>query len=139
MVHALEICHMTGKPYSSFRTNTKKKRPFNIVKVGVNRTREEMYNRINLRVLEMMRQGLLDEAKAVYPLKGLNALNTVGYKELFAYFDGDIPLEEAVRRIQSNSREYMRKQLTWFKKDQDIQWFNPDNIEEILNYIDNQL
>ena len=130
---------MTGKPYSSFRTNTKKKRPFNIVKVGVNRTREEMYNRINLRVLEMMRQGLLDEAKAVYPLKGLNALNTVGYKELFAYFAGDIPLEEAVRRIQSNSREYMRKQLTWFKKDQDIQWFNPDNIEEILNYIDNQL
>lgn len=139
MVHALEICHMTGKPYSSFRTNTKKNRPFNIVKVGVNRTREEIYNRINLRVLEMMRQGLLDEAKAVYPLKGLNALNTVGYKELFAYFDGDIPLEEAVRRIQSNSREYMRKQLTWFKKDQDIQWFNPDNIEEILNYIDNQL
>ena len=130
---------MTGKPYSSFRTNTKKNRPFKIVKVGVNRTREEMYNRINLRVLEMMRQGLLDEAKAVYPLKGLNALNTVGYKELFAYFDGDIPLEEAVRRIQSNSREYMRKQLTWFKKDQDIQWFNPDNIEEILNYIDNQL
>lgn len=139
VVHALEICHMTGKPYSSFRTNTKKKRPFNIVKVGVNRTREEMYNRINLRVLEMMRQRLLEEAKSVYPLKGLNALNTVGYKELFAYFDGHIPLEEAIRRIQSNSREYMRKQLTWFKKDQDIQWFNPDNIEEILNYIDNQL
>ena len=139
MVHALEICHMTGKPYSSFRTNTKKKRPFHIVKVGVNRTREEMYNRINLRVLEMMRQGLLEEAKSVYPLKGLNALNTVGYKELFAYLDGHIPLEEAIRRIQSNSREYMRKQLTWFKKDQDIQWFNPDKVEEILNYIDNQL
>ena len=139
VVHALEICHMTGKPYSSFRTNTKKKRPFNIVKVGVNRTREEMYNRINLRVLEMMRQGLLEEAKSVYPLKGLNALNTVGYKELFAYLDGHIPLEEAIRRIQSNSREYMRKQLTWFKKDQDIQWFNPDKVEEILNYIDNQL
>ena len=120
---------MTGKPYSSFRTNTKKKRPFNIVKVGVNRTREEMYNRINLRVLEMMRQGLLEEAKSVYPLKGLNALNTVGYKELFAYLDGHIPLEEAIRRIQSNSREYMRKQLTWFKKDQDIQWFNPDKVE----------
>lgn len=138
VIHALEICHMTGNTYSSYRTNTKKIRPFNIIKIGLNRPREEMYERINNRVLKMMNQGLIEEAKAVYPQKGLNALNTVGYKELFAYFDGDISLDDAILKIQSNTRQYMRKQVTWFKRDNDIKWFSPTNIEEIINYIDDQ-
>lgn len=135
VVHALEICVMTGKPYSSFLSHQKRKRPFNIIKIGLNRPREELYARINQRVLDMMDQGLEDEARRVYPLRHLNALNTVGYKELFAYFDGLIPREEAIRQIQSNTRRYMRKQLTWFKRDASIQWFSPDKIEEIINYI----
>ena len=138
VVHALEICHMTGNTYTSYRKNTKKIRPFNIVKIGLNRPREEMYERINNRVLKMMNQGLIEEAKAVYPQKGLNALNTVGYKELFAYFDGDISLDDAILKIQSNTRQYMRKQVTWFKRDNEIKWFSPTNIEEIINYIDDQ-
>lgn len=138
VVHALEICYMTGKTYTSYRKNTKKIRPFNIVKIGLNRPREEMYERINNRVLKMMNQGLMEEAKAVYPQKGLNALNTVGYKELFAYFDGDISLDDAILKIQSNTRQYMRKQVTWFKRDNQIKWFSPTNIEEIINYIDDQ-
>lgn len=138
VIHALEICHMTGNTYSSYRTNTKKIRPFNIVKIGLNRPREDMYERINNRVLKMMNQGLIEEAKAVYPQKGLNALNTVGYKELFAYFDGDISLDDAILKIQSNTRQYMRKQVTWFKRDNQIKWFSPTNIEEIINYIDDQ-
>lgn len=135
VVHALEICHMTGKPYSSFLTRQKKERPFRIIKIGLERPRDEMYERINQRVLDMMDEGLLDEAHQVYPYKHLNALNTVGYKELFSYFEGNIPLEEAIRQIQSNTRRYMRKQLTWFKKDTTIKWFHADNIEDILNYI----
>lgn len=138
VVHALEICYMTGNTYSSYRTNTKKIRPFNIIKIGLNRPREEMYERINNRVLKMMKQVLIEEAKAVYPQKGLNALNTVGYKELFAYFDGDISLDDAILKIQSNTRQYMRKQVTWFKRDNEIKWFSPTNIEEIINYIDDQ-
>lgn len=138
VIHALEICHMTGNTYTSYRKNTKKIRPFNIIKIGLNRPREEMYERINNRVLKMMNQGLIEEAKAVYPQKGLNALNTVGYKELFAYFDGDIPLDDAILKIQSNTRQYMRKQVTWFKRDNQIKWFSPTNIEEIINYIDDQ-
>ena len=137
VVHALEICHMTGKTYTSFRTNSIKQRPFNIVKIGLNRPRDILYDRINQRVLTMMEQGLENEARKVYPLRHLNSLNTVGYKELFAYFDGLIPQEEAIRQIQSNTRQYMRKQLTWYKKDESITWFNPDNIEDILKYIDN--
>ncbi|SFG09575.1 tRNA dimethylallyltransferase [Prevotella sp. KH2C16] len=139
IVHALEICHMTGKPYSSFRTNTQKNRPFRILKIGLNRPREELYERINQRVILMMQMGLEKEARNVYPQKGLNALNTVGYKELFNYFDGNIDEDEAVRQIQSNSRRYMRKQLTWFKKDNSIQWFNPENSKEIINYIDTSI
>ena len=135
VVHALEICHMTGKTYTSFRTNKKKQRPFNIIKVGLNRPREEMYNRINQRVLTMIDDGLVEEARSLYPLRHLNSLNTVGYKELFSYFDHQIPLEEAIRQIQSNTRCYMRKQLTWFKKDADVTWFSPENIEDILNFI----
>lgn len=137
VVHALEICHMTGKTYTSFRTNSIKQRPFNIVKIGLNRPRDILYDRINQRVLTMMEQGLENEARKVYPLRHLNSLNTVGYKELFAYFDGLIPQEEAIRQIQSNTRQYMRKQLTWYKKDENVTWFEPDNIEDILKYIDN--
>lgn len=139
VIHALEICYMTGKTYTSFRKNTKKERPFNIVKIGLNRPREELYNRINERVLLMMEQGLEDEARSVYPRRGLNALNTVGYKELFAYMDGEISREEAIRQIQSNTRRYMRKQLTWFKKDETTQWFSPNNLEDILNCIDKNI
>ncbi len=139
VVHALEICLMTGKTYTSFRTNTKKKRPFNIVKIGLERPREELYERINARVYDMIENGLVDEAKNVYNMRGLNSLNTVGYKELFEYFDNKISLEEAIFKIQSNSRRYMRKQLTWFKKDNSIKWFHPDNIEEIIKYIDNMV
>ena len=129
---------MTGNTYTSYRKNTKKIRPFNIIKIGLNRPREEMYERINNRVLKMMKQGLIEEAKAVYPQKGLNALNTAGHKELFAYFDGDISLDDAILKIQSNTRQYMRKQVTWFKRDNQIKWFSPTNIEEIINYIDDQ-
>lgn len=139
VIHALEICHMTGKTYTSFRTNSVKQRPFRIVKIGLNRKREELYERINLRVLQMMELGLEQEARSMYPLRHLNALNTVGYKELFQHFDGVIPLEEAVRQIQSNTRRYMRKQLTWFKRDEEIRWFHPDKIKEILNYVDSFL
>ncbi len=139
VIHALEICHMTGKTYTSFRTNSIKRRPFRIVKIGLNREREELYERINLRVLQMMELGLEQEARSMYTLRHLNALNTVGYKELFQHFDGGIPLEEAVRQIQSNTRRYMRKQLTWFKRDEKIRWFHPDKIKEILNYVDSFL
>lgn len=135
VVHALEICHMTGKTYTSFRTNQIKQRPFNIVKIGLNLPREELYQRINQRVLNMMQEGLEEEARKVYPKRQFNSLSTVGYRELFEYFDGLYTLEEAITKIQSNTRRYMRKQLTWFKKDDKIQWFSPNNIEEIINYI----
>lgn len=139
VVHALEICHMTGKTYTSFRQNAKKQRPFDIIKIGLNRDREELYNRINARVLQMFDEGLVDEALAVYDKRGLNSLNTVGYKETFEYLDGLITIDQCIFNIQSNSRRYCRKQQTWFKRDKNIMWFNPDNIKEIINYIDNQL
>ena len=138
VVHALEICHQTGLTYTSFRTRQKKERPFHIVKIGLNRPREELYERINLRVDRMMEQGLLEEARQLYPMRHLNALNTVGYKELFAYMDGVWPLDEAVERIKGNTRRYARKQLTWFKRDEDVTWFHPDDIEQILNFISSQ-
>lgn len=139
VVHALEICHMTGKTYTSFRTNSKKERPFRILKIGLNRPREELYDRINRRVDQMMADGWLDEARSVYPLRHLNALNTVGYKELFLYFDGTWPLEEAVERIKGNTRRYMRKQLTWFKPDPEIHWFTPDETDEIVALVKAEL
>lgn len=126
IVHALEICLMTGKTYTSFRKHERKQRPFNIIKHGINRPREELYDRINNRVLQMIKDGLIDEARSVYHLRHLNSLNTVGYKELFSYFDGEIPLEEAIRQIQSNTRRYARKQLTWFKRDESIDWQIPN-------------
>lgn len=135
VVHALEICHMTGKTYTSFRKNEKKKRPFNTIKIGLTLPREMLYNRINARVIDMINNGFVEEAKKVYPLRGLNSLNTVGYKELFDYFDGNISLDDAIFKIQSNTRRYARKQLTWYKKDENMKWFEPNNVEEILKYI----
>ncbi len=138
VVHGLEICLMTGKTYTSFRKKEKKQRPFHIVKIGVNRPREELYLRINQRVDQMMADGLLEEVRSVYDQRNSNALNTVGYKELFDYIDGRWSLEEAVERIKGNTRRYARKQLTWFKRDADIQWFHPEQQQEILNYIISQ-
>lgn len=137
VVHALEICTMTGKTYTSFRRREQRQRPFGIVKIALNRPREELYERINRRVDQMMSDGLLDEARALYPKKELNALNTVGYKELFDYLDGRWPLEEAVERIKGNTRRYARKQLTWYKKDKQIRWFHPDDKQSIIDYIIN--
>lgn len=135
VVHGLEICLLTGKTYTSFRKREIKQRPFRIVKIGLNRDREELYNRINQRVDQMMTDGLLDEAKRLYPMRHMNALNTVGYKEMFAYLDGTWTLEEAVERIKGNTRRYARKQLTWYKKDEQIRWFHPNEIEQIYSYI----
>ncbi|MCK8623833.1 tRNA (adenosine(37)-N6)-dimethylallyltransferase MiaA [Prevotella sp. E13-27] len=139
VVHALEICLMTGKTYTSFRKNERKQRPFRIIKTALNRPREELYDRINRRVDQMMGDGLLEEAKSLYSKRELNALNTVGYKEMFAYLDGVWPLEEAVERLKGNTRRYARKQLTWYKKDPDITWFdiNKNTTEDLLSYLNN--
>ena len=136
--HALEICTMTGQTYTSFRRREKRERPFRIIKIGLNRPREELYARINQRVDEMMANGLLEEVKTMYPKRSLNALNTVGYKELFDYLEGRWTLEEAVERIKGNTRRYARKQLTWYKKDQQISWFHPDERTTIIDYIISQ-
>lgn len=135
VIHALEICKQTGRTYTSFRSNTIKERPFNIIKIGLNRDRETLYQRINQRVLQMIDDGMIEEAQCVYPKRMLNSLNTVGYKELFEYLDGLTTLDEAIFKIQSNTRRYARKQLTWYKRDAEMTWFSPDNIEEILNYL----
>ena len=136
VIHALEICYQTGRTYTSFRTQSKKERPFRIVKIGLNRDRDELYNRINARVDAMMEQGLLHEAESLYDQRQLNALNTVGYKEMFDYIDGRWSLDEAVERMKGNTRRYARKQLTWFKRDEEVRWFHPDQIDKILNYIE---
>lgn len=135
VIHALEICYQTGRTYTSFRTQQRKPRPFHIIKIGLNRNREELYDRINQRVDLMMDSGMLEEATALYTQRHLNALNTVGYKELFDYLDGRWSLAEAVERIKGNTRRYARKQLTWFKRDPLIRWFHPDQKEEILKYL----
>lgn len=135
VIHALEICKQTGRTYTSFRSNTIKERPFDIIKIGLNRDRETLYQRINQRVLQMIDDGMIEEAQCVYPKRTLNSLNTVGYKELFEYLDGLTTLDEAIFKIQSNTRRYARKQLTWYKRDAEMTWFSPDNIEEILNYL----
>ena len=135
VIHALEVCYQTGRTYTSFRTQQKRERPFRIVKIGLNREREELYNRINLRVDQMIEQGLLYEVEGLYARRHLNALNTVGYKELFDYMDGRWSKDEAIERIKGNTRRYARKQLTWFKRDDSVCWFHPDQQEEILKYI----
>ena len=138
VVHALEICLMTGRTYTSFRTNSRKERPFRIIKIGLNRERDVIYDRINQRVDQMMHDGLLDEARSLYHLRHLNALNTVGYKEMFTHLDGTWTLDEAIERLKGNTRRYARKQLTWFKRDPQMQWFSPDEKQSILYQITKQ-
>lgn len=139
VLHAVEICRQTGRPYSDFRTHTVKQRPFRILKIGLNRDRELLCDRINQRVDQMMADGLLEEARRVYPYRHFNALNTVGYKELFRYFDGEWNLETAIEKIKRNTRVYARKQMTWFKRDPDIRWFHPEEENEILAYIHSEI
>jgi tRNA dimethylallyltransferase len=139
VLHALEICLMTGKPFSAFHRNTPKKRSFDILKICLNRDRAELYRRIDQRVLLMVQQGLVEEARSLYPYKGLNALNTVGYQELFDHFEDKCSLEEAIGKIQFNTHKYARKQLTWFRKDRDYHWFHPDREQDILDLIKNRL
>lgn len=135
VIHALEICYQTGRTFTSFRRQEKKQRPFKIIKIGLNREREELYHRINLRVDQMMTDGLLDEVQSLQSKRTNNALNTVGYKEMFTYLNGTWSLEEAVERIKGNTRRYARKQLTWFKRDEEMRWFHPQQKEDILKYI----
>lgn len=135
VVHALEVCYTTGRAYSSFLTKERKQRPFHIVKIGLKRERKELFERINSRVDAMMDAGLLDEARRLYPFRHENALNTVGYKELFLYLDGEWELPFAVEKIKKNTRDYAKKQMTWFAHDNEIQWFHPDQKEEIFQII----
>lgn len=139
VIHALEICYMTGKTYTSFRTGNKKQRPFDIIKIGLCRDREELYERINKRVDIMIKEGLVDEVKSVYEYRNLNSLNTVGYKEIIQYLEGNCTLEFAIEKIKQNSRIYSRKQMTWFKRDNDITWFHPDKEDEIMEFIESKL
>ena len=141
VVHALEICYMTGKTYTSFRTNTLKERPFRMVKFGLMREREHLFARINARVDKMMQEGLMEEVKRVYPLRHLNSLNTVGYKELFKVLDGEWELPMAVERIKKNTRVYAKKQMTWYKHDADIHWLDADkmNTQEMLKTIEDEV
>lgn len=138
IIHALEICLSTGQPYSTLRQETKKERDFEIVKIGLNLPREELYERINKRVDQMMADGLLEEAKSLYPQRELNSLNTVGYKELFNYFDGSWDLDYAVNMIKQDSRRYAKKQMTWFRRDEEIHWISPSDIEEAIKIIEEQ-
>ncbi|MBI9066137.1 MAG: tRNA (adenosine(37)-N6)-dimethylallyltransferase MiaA [Salinivirgaceae bacterium] len=135
ILKALEIYTITGKAYSTFRTDTIKERQFNIIQVGLNMDREELYDRINLRVDLMLEAGLIEEAKQFHRYKNLNSLNTVGYKELFGHFDGEYDLDEAIRLIKRNSRRYAKRQMTWFNRDKSISWFHPNQIDEIMAHI----
>jgi tRNA dimethylallyltransferase len=139
ILHSLEICLLTGIPYSSFRTKKPKLRNFNIIKIGLNRPRSELYENINLRVEAIFKNGLVEEARRLYPFRHLNALNTVGYRELFEHFDNKFTLEEAKEKIKANTRKYARKQLTWFKRDPTINWFSPPNEQDIVTFLDSRL
>lgn len=135
VIHAVEICLQAGRPYSELRTNSVKQRPFRIVKIGLNLPREQLFDRINRRVEKMIEAGLVDEARRFYPQRHLNSLNTVGYKELFAWMDGTMDYDTAVARIQKNTRIYAKKQLTWYAKDTDMHWFAPSDHQEILKLV----
>ncbi len=139
VMHAVEVCLMTGQPYSSLRTNSTRKRPFNILKIGLDMEREELYERINQRVDTMVKDGLFEEAKAFYHLKESNALNTVGYKEIFAHWDGEYDADKAIELIKRNSRRYAKRQLSWFRRDKEINWFHPAQVEEIIKFVDEQI
>lgn len=136
VMRALEVCRQTGLPYSSLRHGERHDRPFRIIKIGVNLPREELYARINRRVEEMMAEGLEEEARSVYPHRALNSLQTVGYKELFAHFDCTISRDEAVELIQRNTRRYAKRQLTWFRRDEEVRWFRPDADDSIIQHIE---
>lgn len=136
VIRGLEVILSTGKKLSDFQTNTKKKRPFNIVKIGLNTDRESLYSRINKRVNAMVTDGLLEEVKALLPYRSYNALNTVGYSEIFDYLDGKNGWDAAVTAIQQNTRRFAKRQITWFKRDQEIKWFNPNQSKEIIEYLD---
>jgi tRNA dimethylallyltransferase len=139
LLRAIEVCKQTGKKYSGLRSNQPTERNFNILKVGLKVPRETLAERIHQRAQQMLEAGWLDEAKAVFPYRHLNALNTVGYKELFAHFDGDYSLEEAVQKIETNTRRYAKRQMTWFRKDKDIHWFAPEDVKEIEEFIKENL
>ena len=132
IIRGLEMCLTTGRPFSQIRKSDIKERPFDIVKIGLTCPREELYNRINLRVDMMMDEGLEAEARGLLPYRHLNALNTVGYKELFDYFDGKITLAQAITDIKTHTRRYAKRQITWLQRYQDIQWFERGNVEDIL-------
>ncbi len=135
LLKALEVSIQTGKPYSSFLTKPKKQRDFKVAKIGLQREREELYERINLRVDQMVEEGLIEEARTYFKDRHLNSLNTVGYKELFEFFDGTITQDKAIELIKRNSRHYAKRQISWFSRDKDIVWFHPEKKEEIINYI----
>lgn len=135
VLHALEICHSTGRTYTSFRVRACKPRPFNIIKIGLNIPRPRLFERINGRVDKMIAEGLVDEARELYPQRGLTALNTVGYNEMFKYFDGEMTLPVAIERMKKNTRVYAKKQLTWYKRDEEMTWFGPDDLDSIVEYI----
>jgi tRNA dimethylallyltransferase len=135
LLRAIEVCLQTGKPYSALRKQTRKTRDFNILKIGLEIPRDELYTRINRRTDEMMKRKWLEEAQSVYSQKHLNSLNTVGYKELFKYFDGDWDLETAIEKIKTNTRRYAKRQMTWFKKDTEIHWFHPGEREKIFSFV----
>ena len=137
VLHALEICHSTGKTYTSFRVRAPKPRPFGVVKIGLNIPRPQLFDRINRRVDKMIAAGLVEEARGLYPLRGLTALNTVGYNEMFRYFDGELTLPVAIERMKKNTRVYAKKQLTWYKRDGEMAWFSPDDFDGIVAYIKN--
>lgn len=139
VIHALEICHMTGRTYTSFRVRKIKERPFRIIKIGLCRERGELFGRIGRRTDQMLSAGLLDEARRVLPHRDCNSLNTVGYKELFKYLDGEWTLDFALEKIKRNTRVYAKKQMTWFKKDPEIAWFHPDNWDEVRFFIQNRM
>jgi tRNA dimethylallyltransferase len=138
IIRALEICESTGRPYSSFLKKHKRERDFSIIKIGLKRTREDLYRRINSRVDEMVSMGLEDEARNLYEFRNLNALNTVGYREYFDFFDGKISNLKAIELIKRNSRRYAKRQLTWWSKDKEIKWFNPNDVGEIIEYCSEQ-
>lgn len=139
VLKVVEVCLQTGKPYSSFLNQQKKKRPFTTIKVGLNRSRDELYTQINSRVDQMIEDGLVDEAKKLYPYKGSNALKTVGYREIFEYFDGKITFDKAIELIKRNSRRYAKRQLTWWARDKEIKWFNPEEQENIMEFIETEV
>ena len=139
IIHALEICLMTGRPYSQLRTNTRKSRPFKLLKIGINMDRSELHERINKRVDQMIHKGLEEEARELLPHQHLNSLNTVGYREFFDYFNGLITKDKAIELIKRNSRRYARKQLSWFRRDQEIIWFSPQNYDEVIKFVENSI